>query len=102
VNDELAEQFVKAHPNRFAGFGAVALQDPQAAAAELERAVKQLGFKGALINGYSQIADATPSSTSTSRPSGLLGAGRRAERADLLAPRDPCRASGASTRAIQV
>jgi 2,3-dihydroxybenzoate decarboxylase len=31
----------------------VALQNPEAAADELERCVKKLGFKGALFNGYS-------------------------------------------------
>jgi gamma-resorcylate decarboxylase len=57
MNDELAERFVARHPDRFAGFAAVALQDVRAAADELERAVKQLGFKGALVNGYSNIGD---------------------------------------------
>jgi gamma-resorcylate decarboxylase len=58
VNDELVEQFIAAHPTRFAGFAAVPLQDPSAAGDELERAVKQLGLKGALINGYSNVDDA--------------------------------------------
>jgi 2,3-dihydroxybenzoate decarboxylase len=31
----------------------VPLQNPEAAANELERYVKQIGFKGALVNGYS-------------------------------------------------
>jgi len=31
------------------------MQNPGSAADELERAVSQLGFKGALINGYSNI-----------------------------------------------
>jgi gamma-resorcylate decarboxylase len=57
LNDELAE-VVAAHPQRFAGFAAVALQDPQAAAVELARAVNDLGFKGALVNGFSNIGDA--------------------------------------------
>ena len=56
MNDDLAD-IVTAHPNRFAGFAAVALQDVRAAGDELERAVSQLGFKGALINGYSNIGD---------------------------------------------
>lgn len=56
MNDDLAA-IVAAHPNRFAGFAAVALQDVQAAGDELERAVSQLGFKGALINGYSNFGD---------------------------------------------
>ncbi|MCJ7654605.1 MAG: amidohydrolase family protein [Dehalococcoidia bacterium] len=50
INDELAE-IVKRYPERFAGFAAIAPQDPDAAADELERAVKKLGFKGAMING---------------------------------------------------
>jgi gamma-resorcylate decarboxylase len=56
MNDELAE-ILAAHPDRFAGFAAVALQDVRAACNELERAVSKLGFKGALINGYSNIGD---------------------------------------------
>jgi len=50
-NDYLAEKIAR-HPTRFGGFAALPMQDPQAAAAELERAVQQLGFKGALVNGH--------------------------------------------------
>lgn len=50
ANDFLALA-VAAHPDRFAGFAALPLSDPAEAAAELERAVKSLGFCGALING---------------------------------------------------
>ncbi len=57
MNDDLAEQFLAAHPNRFAGFAAAALQGVRAAGDKLERAVSQLGFKGAMINGYSNIGD---------------------------------------------
>jgi 2,3-dihydroxybenzoate decarboxylase len=57
ANEFLSEVMAR-HPDRYAGFAAVALQDPEAAATELERCVKQLGFKGALINGYSNIHDA--------------------------------------------
>jgi 2,3-dihydroxybenzoate decarboxylase len=53
VNDTLAERIAR-HAARFRGFAAVPMQDPREAAAELERAVKQLGFKGALINGHTQ------------------------------------------------
>lgn len=56
ANDALAE-IVRNRPDRFAGFAAVALQDPSAAADELERAVRELGFKGALVNGYSNLGD---------------------------------------------
>jgi gamma-resorcylate decarboxylase len=55
MNDDLAEHFLVAHPTRFAGFTAVALQDVRAAGDELERVVSQLGFKGAMIN--SNIGD---------------------------------------------
>jgi len=51
VNDELAEA-IKRHPDRFAGFAAIAPQAPEAAADELERAVTRLGMKGAVINGH--------------------------------------------------
>jgi 2,3-dihydroxybenzoate decarboxylase len=56
MNDDLAH-VVAANPKRYAGFAAVALQDVRAACDELERAVSQLGFKGALINGYTNIGD---------------------------------------------
>ncbi len=49
-NDRLAEA-IAAHPDRFAGFAALATADPDAAAGELARAVQELGFKGALVNG---------------------------------------------------
>lgn len=53
VNDLLAAT-VTEHPDRFAGFAALPLQDPQAAAKELERCVTQLGLKGALVNAHTQ------------------------------------------------
>ena len=56
TNDALAA-ITAEHPGRFAGFAALALQDPAAASAELERAVRTLGFKGALINGYTLMGD---------------------------------------------
>jgi 2,3-dihydroxybenzoate decarboxylase len=56
LNDRLAAE-VAARPDRYAGFAGVALQDPKAAAAELERAVTRLGLKGAMINGYTNTRD---------------------------------------------
>jgi predicted TIM-barrel fold metal-dependent hydrolase len=56
VNDHLAEA-VTCHPNRLAGLGAVALQDPREAARELERCMHSLGFKGVMVNGYTNTAD---------------------------------------------
>jgi uncharacterized protein len=49
ANDQLAEA-VAAHPDRFAGFATLPTGDPDAAAAELDRAVGDLGFVGALVN----------------------------------------------------
>jgi 2,3-dihydroxybenzoate decarboxylase len=54
ANDALAAA-VASHPDRFSGFAALPMQDPVAAASELERAVRQYGFKGALVNGYSSV-----------------------------------------------
>ncbi|MFH1651632.1 MAG: amidohydrolase family protein [Chloroflexota bacterium] len=51
VNDHLAAA-VKKHPDRFQGLAAIAPQDPQAAAMELERAVTKLGLKGTSINSH--------------------------------------------------
>jgi 2,3-dihydroxybenzoate decarboxylase len=56
VNDFLAASVAR-HPSRLAGFASVALQDPDAAARELERAVTRLGLKGAMVNGYTNTAD---------------------------------------------
>ncbi|MHA6761399.1 amidohydrolase family protein [Streptacidiphilus sp. PAMC 29251] len=53
VNDLLAATIAE-NPDRFSGFAALPLQDPQAAAKELERAVTQLGLKGALVNAHTQ------------------------------------------------
>lgn len=56
ANEALAEIVAK-HPDRYAAFAALAMQDPEAAADELERAVRTHGFKGALVNGYSSIGN---------------------------------------------
>ena len=53
VNDVLAATIAE-NPTRFAGFAALPLQDPQAASKELERAVTQLGLRGALVNAHTQ------------------------------------------------
>lgn len=53
VNDEVAEVIAK-YPDRFSGLATIAPQAPQRAAGELERAVKTLGLKGAMINGNIQ------------------------------------------------
>ena len=48
VNDEFAEA-TSHYPGRFAPFAALPLQDPDASVIELERAVTQLGHRGALL-----------------------------------------------------
>ena len=53
ANDALAAEVAK-RPDRFAGFAALPMQDAEAAAAELARCVEELGFVGALVNGFSQ------------------------------------------------
>jgi uncharacterized protein len=50
INDYLAATVAR-RPDRFAGFATLPMQDPDAAADELVRAVKELRFLGALING---------------------------------------------------
>ena len=50
-NDQLAEA-VRKHPARFVGLAAVAPQNPPEAAKELERGVRTLGLKGAIINSH--------------------------------------------------
>ncbi|WP_328288273.1 amidohydrolase family protein [Streptomyces blattellae] len=57
LNDYAARQ-VSRRPDRFASFAALPLQDPDAAVAELRRAVGELGLVGALVNGFSQVGDA--------------------------------------------
>src|ERR1700761_9317918 len=57
ANDMLAE-IVAAHSPRYGGLAALPLQDPAAAADELERCVRQLGFHGALVNGFTNLGDA--------------------------------------------
>jgi 5-carboxyvanillate decarboxylase len=42
------------HPKRFAGLACIAPQNPKDAADELERAVRELGFKGCVINSHTK------------------------------------------------
>jgi predicted TIM-barrel fold metal-dependent hydrolase len=53
MNDYLAAA-VASHPDRFAGFAVLPMQSPDACAAELVRAVKELRFVGALVNGTTE------------------------------------------------
>ncbi|MBE3640205.1 amidohydrolase family protein [Mangrovicoccus algicola] len=49
ANDFLAAQVAR-RPDRLSGLAALPMHDPEAAAAELRRAVEDLGFRGALAN----------------------------------------------------
>jgi aminocarboxymuconate-semialdehyde decarboxylase len=56
LNDHIAE-VVRASPGRFAGLATIPLQDPELAARELERCVRDLGLRGAQIGTH---VDANP------------------------------------------
>ena len=51
ANDTLAAAISK-FPDRLLGFATLPMLDPAAAARELERTVRELGFVGAMINGH--------------------------------------------------
>ena len=57
-NDWLASEVAKA-PTRFGGLAALSMHNPHQAAEELERAVKQLGFFGGLVNDFQSTGDGT-------------------------------------------
>ena len=50
ANDFLARE-VQKRPQRYGGFASLPMHDPKAAVDELQRAIKDLKFQGALING---------------------------------------------------
>jgi 2,3-dihydroxybenzoate decarboxylase len=52
ANDRLAEA-AKKYPGRITGLAGFAPRDPVRAAREIERAVKKLGLKGAIVNSHS-------------------------------------------------
>jgi predicted TIM-barrel fold metal-dependent hydrolase len=56
ANERMAEA-VAAHPDRYAALAALPMHDPDAAASELSRCVRELGFKGAMVNGFQQVGD---------------------------------------------
>lgn len=51
INNEKMAELCAAHPDRFAGFASLTLQAPDLAVAELEKAMKSQGLKGAAIGG---------------------------------------------------
>jgi 2,3-dihydroxybenzoate decarboxylase len=54
ANERMAEAVAK-HPDRYAAFAALPMHDPDAAAAELTRCVREMGFKGCMVNGFQQV-----------------------------------------------
>jgi aminocarboxymuconate-semialdehyde decarboxylase len=56
LNDHIAD-VVRQHPTRFAGLATIPMQDPDLAAGELERCVRELGLPGAQIGTH---VDANP------------------------------------------
>ena len=58
TNDLVKRNFVDQRPGRLSMFACLPTQDGAAAAAELRRAVGELGAVGALINGYTNVTDA--------------------------------------------
>ena len=76
-------------PDRFAGFAALPMQDPDERA-ELTRCVKDLGFVGALVNGFSQTGSAD--SVTLLRPAAIpavLERGRELDVPFYMHPRNP-------------
>jgi gamma-resorcylate decarboxylase len=59
TNDLVKSNFADKRPDRLSMFACLPTQDGAAAAAELRRAVGELGAVGALINGYTSVGDAS-------------------------------------------
>ena len=107
-NDHVAETVAK-KPDRLIGLGSVPLQDATLAAAEMERAVRDLGLKG-IIDRLARQRDRARRSAAAA----VLGGGRSARRSDLhpsgrqpgpaAAPAQPADlarpAAGGSVRAV--
>jgi hypothetical protein len=75
TNDYLAENIAK-KTKRLKGFATLPLQDPEAAAQELTRCVKDWGFCGASIRSlYSRICSLSDSSAISNGPSARRSSG---------------------------
>jgi 2,3-dihydroxybenzoate decarboxylase len=57
ANERMAEAVAK-NPRRYAALAALPMHDADAAAVELTRCVKELGFKGCMVNGFQQVGNA--------------------------------------------
>jgi 2,3-dihydroxybenzoate decarboxylase len=56
ANERMAEAVAK-HPGRYAALAALPMHNADLAARELTRCVKELGFKGCMVNGFQQVGD---------------------------------------------
>jgi predicted TIM-barrel fold metal-dependent hydrolase len=54
ANERMAEAVAK-HPGRYAALAALPMHNADAASRELTRCVKELGFKGCMVNGFQQV-----------------------------------------------
>ena len=89
TNDYLAEEVAR-RPDRFQGLAALPMQDPDGAARELERCVRELGFRGALVNGFSEIAGmGAPIYYDLTQYQGFWAAAEGADVPFYLHPRNP-------------
>ena len=59
ANDFVYKNYCKKYPERFFAFATLPTQNGDAAAEELERCVKEYGFVGAMINGFTATEDPT-------------------------------------------
>jgi gamma-resorcylate decarboxylase len=59
ANEALAEMIAR-RPDRYRGFAALPLQDPQKACEEMTYCMQDLEFVGSLVNGYSTAPDGSP------------------------------------------
>lgn len=57
ANERMAEAVAR-RPDRYAAFAALPMHDPETASAELTRCVRELGFKGCMVNGFQQVGAA--------------------------------------------
>jgi predicted TIM-barrel fold metal-dependent hydrolase len=57
ANERMAEAVAK-HPGRYAALAALPMHNADAASKELTRCVKELGFKGCMVNGFQQVGTA--------------------------------------------
>jgi 2,3-dihydroxybenzoate decarboxylase len=57
ANERMAEAVAK-HPGRYAALAALPMHNANLASKELTRCVKELGFKGCMVNGFQQVDSA--------------------------------------------